>query len=140
MGRSINTVTAALGEHLPDENAWKSFVAGMTGPHGWTTTRIYGSDGAVHGTAKWYVDPWAARCVLRVTAKLAGLTVELPFRKTEFASSTVAQAGGLGILYHGSTATPWQISAFSAGATIPGNANDIVVYTLFFADSFGSEA
>ena len=141
MGRSISTVTAALGEHLPDENTWKAFVSGLMGPHGWTTTRIFGSDGSIKGTAKWYVDPFCARCAIRVTDKLGGMAVELPFRRTDFASATtVANAGGLGTLYHGSSATPWHISATSAAATLPGIPGDLVTFTLFFADALGTEA
>ena len=139
----MNTVTEALGEHLPDRDVWKSFVSGLLGPHGWTTTRV--TDGPkIVGTAKWYVSPFAAVAVFRMGDWLNGSAIELPFSKTGTAS-TIRHAGGVGVVYDGTndgaTPTTWPVSAGVSTTAIPsGSAGDLVVLTLFFAESFGAEA
>jgi len=134
----MNTVTEALGEHLPDRDVWKSFVSGLLGPHGWTTTRV--TDGAkVVGTAKWYVSPFAAVAVFRMADWLNGSAIELPFSRTGTAS-TIRHAGGVGVLFNGGTPTTWPVSSGVSTTTISGTTGDLVVLTLFFAESFGAEA
>jgi hypothetical protein len=133
----MNTVTEALGEHLPDRDVWKSFVSGLLGPHGWTTTRV--TDGPkIVGTAKWYVSPFAAVAVFRMGDWLNGSAIELPFSKTGTAS-TIRHAGGVGVLFNGTSPTTWPVSAGVSTTTISGTTGDLVVLTLFFAESFGAE-
>lgn len=137
----MNTITEALGEHLPDRDAWKSFVSGLIGPHGWTTTRVL-KDGEIVGTAKWFVSPFAAVAVFRMADWLHGASVELPFaaKAGVATASTIRHAGGVGVLLSGTSRTTWQI-ATNATATAASGANDaLVVLALFFSESFGKAA
>lgn len=137
----MNTVTEAIGEHLPDRDVWKSFISGLLGSHGWTTTRVTDGDKIV-GTAKWFVTPFAAVAVFRMGDWLNGASVELPFAAKAGAAtaSTIRHAGGVGVLFNGGTPTTWSVSAGVSTTTVSGSTDNLVVIALFFSESFGKAA